>query len=189
MRFGPALVLAAALPLSAALAQTATVRPFHAVEVHGGGEVILRHGTSQRVTLLKGDPKTAEIEVDSQGTLHLSPCARPLRCVWHTGPFEVEVVTPTITSVEAYGGGEARAEGAFPTQPNLKVRVYGGGEADVKAIPAQKVEADIRGGGAARVHALETLVADVRGGGDLHYWGHPHITSDVRGGGSIAPGD
>ncbi len=57
----------------------------------------------------------------------------------------------------------------------------GGGEADPKAIPAQKVEADIGGGGAARIQALQTRVASKRAGDNRQDRGHPDVTSGVRG--------
>ncbi|MDE2465263.1 MAG: DUF2807 domain-containing protein [Alphaproteobacteria bacterium] len=189
MRYGPVLALFVLMPASAAVAQTIPVAAFHAVDVHGGGEVILHHGAAQRVTVVKGDAKTAEIRVDPAGTLHLSPCASAMGCFWHQGPFRVEVITPTITAINVHGGGEARADGTFPVQPHLSVSVHGGGEADLKAIQAQTVNANIHGGGEAKVYATQKLAAEVYGGGELRYWGHPSVSSSVHGGGSISRGD
>ena len=184
----PALAAAALLASSAQAAEVFKVPPFKSIELHGGGHAILRHGDTQRVTLLKGDPKIARIEVESDGTLNLSPCKLRIGCPWHND-FEVEVVTPAIAAIEVHGGGELEAKGQFPHQPKLAISVHGGGEADVRAIPADTVAASVHGGGDASVHAVKKLAASVHGGGDLHYWGHPSVASDVHGGGSVESGE
>jgi len=70
----PALALAALVPSAALAAQTISVPPFRSIELYGGGEATLRHGDRQRVVLIKGDPKIAQIEVKGGGKLVLSPC-------------------------------------------------------------------------------------------------------------------
>src|SRR5215468_3453677 len=45
------------------------VAPFRSVELHSGGEVVLRHGATQRVTLLKGDADCAKVMTDGAGRL------------------------------------------------------------------------------------------------------------------------
>ena len=54
----PALALAA-LPSAALAGQVIKVPPFKSIELHGGGQAVLRHGDRQRVVLIKGDSKIA----------------------------------------------------------------------------------------------------------------------------------
>lgn len=182
----PALAMTALVPAAAFASQTIEVPAFRAVEVHGGGHAILRHGDTQRVTLIKGDPNVAEIRVNRDGTLLLSPCKD---MCWGHHELEVEVMTPAIAAASVHGGGELDATGNFPTQPSLNVSVHGGGTADLRAIPAETVSASVHGGGDADVRAMKALSASVHGGGDLRYWGHPQVTAATHGGGSIESGE
>jgi len=182
----PALALAAIAPTAALADQTINVPPFKTVEVHGGGRVTLRHGDRQRVVMIKGDLKIAQIEVKGDGRLILSPCRD---WCWGNHELVVDVTTPAIAGISVHGGGDLRAEGGFPRQPSLDVDVHGGGDADVRAIAAEKVSAEVHGGGDAEVRAERTLNAEVRGGGDLHFWGHPQVNSQTRGGGDISSGE
>jgi len=182
----PALMLALLVPAAAQAGQVIKVPAFKTIEVHGGGQAVLRHGNSQRVVLLKGDPKVAQIEVTGDGKLVLSPCKN---FCWGSHDLEVEVTTPAIAGVSVHGGGEVDASGDFPTQPSLALSVYGGGDADMRAIPAQTVSASVHGGGEGKVRALQTLTAAVHGGGTLRYWGHPQVTAAEHGGGSIESGE
>ena len=184
----PAIAAATLLASAAQAAEIVTVPPFKSIELHGGGHAILRHGDSQRVTLIKGDPKIARIEVDRHGTLDLSPCKLHFGCPWHS-ELEVEIVTPAIAAVSVHGGGDLEAKGTFPRQPSLSIAVHGGGEADLRAIPVQQVSAAVHGGGELEVRAEKTLTAAVHGGGELRYWGHPQVTSAIHGGGSVESGE
>jgi hypothetical protein len=182
----PVLALAALAPSAALAAQTINVPRFKSIELHGGGEATLRHGDRQRVVLIKGDPKIAQIEVVGDGKLVLSPCRD---WCWGNHELRVEVTTPAIAAISVHGGGELKAEPGFPKQPSLALSVHGGGDADVRAIPADTVSADVHGGGDAEVRAERTLAADVHGGGDVRYWGHPAVTSSNHGGGSVESGE
>lgn len=182
----PALILAAVLPAAAEAGQTIPVPAFKTVEVHGGGHAVLRHGSVQRVVLLKGDPKIAEIRVTPEGELLLAPCKD---WCWGEHELEVEITTPAIAGVSVHGGGDLDASGDYPVQPSLAVSVHGGGDADLRAIPAETVSASVHGGGDAEVRATRMLNASVHGGGTLRYWGHPHVTAATHGGGSIESGD
>ena len=178
-------VTAAALILSgAALAGTdVKLAPFSGISVHGGGHVILRHGTAQRVTVVKGDLSKADLHVNGN-TLDISPCKN---WCWGHIDFEVEIVSPKIDSLEVHGGGDLDAVGEFPRQPVLNVEVHGGGDLDSRTIPAETVNAQVHGGGDAKVKALATINAEVHGGGDLTYVGNPgQVHSETHGGGSIS---
>ncbi|HUJ47111.1 MAG TPA: DUF2807 domain-containing protein [Rhizomicrobium sp.] len=182
----PALALAAIVPSAASADQVINVPPFKSIELHGGGEATLRHGDRQRVVMIKGDPKIAQIEVKGDGQLVLSPCKD---WCWGNHELKVEITTPAIASISVHGGGDLHAEAGFPRQPSLNVDVHGGGDADVKAIAADNVSAEVHGGGDAEVRAERTLKAEVHGGGDLHFWGHPQVNSSTHGGGDIESGE
>lgn len=182
----PALALAVLVPSLAHAGQTMNVAPFKSIELHGGGEVALRHGDRQRVVLIKGDPAIAQIEVNGDGTLVLSPCRH---WCWGNHELQVEVTTPSVTAIAVHGGGELKAQAGFPKQPSLDLSVHGGGDVDLRALPAEEITAEVHGGGDAQVHAERTLNAHVHGGGDLRYWGHPRVNSSTNGGGSIESGE
>ena len=182
----PALAVAALLPSAALAAQTINVPPFKSIELHGGGQAVLRHGDRQRVVLIKGDPAIAEIRVAGDGKLVLSPCRDTC---WGNHELEVDVTTPAIAAISVHGGGELKAQSGFPRQPSLALTVHGGGDADVHALPADNVSVEVHGGGDARVRAERSLAANVHGGGDVHYWGHPQVRSSTHGGGSVESGE
>lgn len=178
------LLLAAAFFGSAAFAGTdVKVAPFSAVNVHGGGEVKLVYGPTQRVTIIKADMKVARVEVKGN-SLDLAAC---VGMCWGHHELVVEVVTPSLEDVEIHGGGSIKAEGNFPKLPHMNVQVHGGGDADIAAIPVDSVNAEVHGGGSLRVKPINTLNAQAHGGGDITYIGHPaHISSQTHGGGSIS---
>jgi hypothetical protein len=183
----PALAAATLFAASAQAAQTMSVPRFRSISLHAGGVATLRHGKTQRVTLIKGDPAIVRIEVDKNGTLDLSPCKLTHGCPRHN-EFEVEVVTPAIAAIDVHSGGRLAATGAFPRQPNLSVSVHSGGRADLRAIPADNVKASVHSGGFAEVRAEKELSASVHSAGNVEYWGHPSVTSSVHSGGRIERG-
>lgn len=182
----PALAVVALVPSAALADQVINVPPFRSIELHGGGEATLRHGEQQRVVLIQGDAKIAQIEVTGDGKLVLSPCRDTC---WNNQKFEVEITTPAIAAISVHGGGDLKAEGGFPRQPSLALKVNGGGDAYMRAIPADNVSVEVHGGGDAEVRAERTLTADVHGGGDVRFWGHPQVTSSTHGGGEVASGE
>lgn len=174
---------AALLAVAPAPAQTPVAVPaFDSVELRGGGEVILRHGPTQRVTLRRGSREFTRFSVDREGQLTIDACIRQCRDY----DLEVEIVTPAIEGVAIRGGGEIRTAGSFPDRGMLGVAISGGGAIDVSAIESGSVAAAIRGGGEIRAHARNSLMAAIHGGGSIRYRGNPHVTSAVRGGGSVA---
>ncbi len=172
--------------LSPALAGTDVHVPaFSAIEAHSGAGVILRHGTQQRVTILKGDLKTSQIQVHGN-SLDVEGCHGWTGCPWGYH-LEVEVVSPNILDLHAHGGGAVRAEGDFPQQEHLALQAHGGGAIDVRAIPVEHVDAQAHGGGAIRLKALKSLKAEAFGGGAITYTGNPpQVSSSAHGGGAIS---
>jgi hypothetical protein len=173
-----------ALPLLAAPAPAGTdipLAPFHAIGLHGGGHVVLRFGATQKVTLVKGDLKTARIEV-ADGALNLSPCRDTC---FGRNDLEVEIASPNIDVVAIHGGGKIEAQGDFPKQAAIAVAVHGGGEIDIRALAVETVSAAVHGGGSILTTPMRALAAAVNGGGEIAYWGKPIVASSVHGGGAI----
>jgi hypothetical protein len=180
-----ALVAAPLLMASPSFAATdIPLPPFSAINVHGGGHVILVHGASQRVTLLKGDPKVAQIRVINGNTLDISPCETV--CMFRHVELEVEIVSPNIQAIEAHGGGAIDTKGEFPKQAQMSVAAHGGGSIDIRAIPVEQVSAEVHGGGAIHVKALSALSASAHGGGVITYSGDPKVAASTHGGGVIS---
>ena len=175
------LALAAATP---AMARTpVSVPAFDSVNLQGGGQIIIRHGPQQSVTLIRGDLETTRFTVGRDGRLEIHAC------VHSCGDYEleVEIVTPELHGVGIEGGGRIRAVGAFPDPDVLALGINGGGEIDVTAIRAGRVAAGIQGGGAILTHARDTLTAGIQGGGAIRYRGDPAVTSGIQGGGAVEP--
>jgi hypothetical protein len=160
-------VAAAALPAIAAAQTVVPVDKFDAVELRGGGDITIRQGPVQRVTIVRGDPKTARVEVIDRangGKLILSPCEGFCVSMHH---FEVLVETPDLGGVKINGGGHIAAEGAFR--------------------PRAALSAAINGGGKIIVAAQNSLAASIYGGGQIRYVGQPTIATSIHGGGSVDP--
>jgi len=183
IRLAAALVaLAAAAPAGAAT--PVPLAKFKAISLVGGGEVHLRHGPEQKVTLLRGDLDLTRFEV-KKGNLEIRACVRSC----HDYDLAIEIVTPDIDALAITGGGTIEAEGAFPARDGLAASVRGGGVIDAEAIRARSVAASIRGGGVIETDPRETLVASVQGGGNVRYRGDPQKTVSINGGGDVTRTD
>ena len=192
--------IAAAFLASAAAAAPINipVAAFRSIELNGGGQVILRHGPQQRVTLLSGSPDVSWIAVDPgeqagrsrmnrrQDKLVIETCRRSCGKGYK---LVVEVVTPAIEGVAVRGGGRIAANGAFPAQANLGAAIDGGGIIDIRALPGRQVGAAVHGGGRIMTTAQNSLGAAINGGGEVVYWGNPKVGSAVNGGGSVRRGN
>ena len=177
----------AACLLAGAAAQAGTdlnLPKFSAIEAHGGSHIILHHGATQRVTVIKGDMKVSSVTVVGDKLL-VEEC--PTWCLHHP-ELEIEVTTPNpVEALAAHGGGDIDARGPFPRQPKLSVTAHGGGNINASAIPADTVWAEAHGGGEIRVNALTEINAEAHGGGDIHYTGNPpKVHSSVHGGGDVS---
>lgn len=183
-----AAVIPLALVASAAQAGTVVqVGHFEGIELHGGGHVVLKHGPTQRVEILKGSTQYSEIAIQHGNTLTISPCKSWFSCPSHYD-LEVEITTPYVPTLAVHGGGELEAAAGFPHQKSLTVAVHGGGDVDIRSVGVDDVTAAVHGGGDLSVRADRTLTAAVHGGGDLTYWGHPRVVSSIHGGGEISSG-
>jgi hypothetical protein len=179
-----ALSTAALILTGAAFAGTdVKLPPFSGITVHGGAHVILRHGTVQRVTVVKGDLGKADLHI-SGTTLDISPCKT---WCWHVGEFEVEIISPKIDDVVAHSGGALQADGEFPKQASLHLTAHSGGAIEARAIPADAVNALAHSGGSIQLKALSSLEAMAHSGGSISYTGNPpHLSIQSHSGGSIS---
>ncbi len=160
--------------------------PFTGIDAHGGAHVTLRHGATQRVTVLKGDMSVARISVIHGNTLDIDPCPDNFSCLMHHNDLDVDIVSPHVEDLEVHGGAVLRAEGSFPQQPTLNLEAHGGARLDAKAITADKVNAEAHGGGSIHTAVISTLAAEAHGGGVIRYSGHPsHLASKMHGGGVV----
>jgi hypothetical protein len=175
--------LAASAP---ALAQEAVPVPaFRSVELRGGGEVVVRPGPVQRVTILDGSSRFTRIYARRDGELKIDACDE--RCPQHYR-LRVEIQSPRVPDVAVSGGGSIATLGGFRPQSELAAAVNGGGGIDLRSVEVRDVTAAVNGGGRINVRPGASLTAAVSGGGSIRYWGNPAVTQAVQGGGSIGPG-
>ena len=173
-------IAALAMAAPAAAQGPVAVGRFDSIELQGGGHVTVRHGATQRVTILRGNRELTRFAVE-RGTLEIDACIRSCR----NYDLRVEIVTPDVDALAIRGGGEIRVEGAFPRQAELAVAVTGGGNIDARQIASRNVAASISGGGLIRAHPSDNLAASINGGGTVRYVGDPERTIAINGGGNV----
>lgn len=176
--------LAALLATPALAAETVPLGPFDSVGLSGGGHVVIRHGATQSVTVVKGSTQYTHFKVHGR-SLEIEACNDSCP---HNYDLEVEIVLPEIDGVAIQGGGAIVAEAGFPAQHGVDAAVSGGGLIDMRAVQATNVSAAVNGGGEIKVSTNGTLSAAVNGGGRIAYWGSPKVSEAVSGGGSIDRG-
>jgi len=178
------LALAAALGLlaSPAFAEAVSVGHFDGIGLEGGGHVVLKHGSTQSVTILKGSTRYTTFRIRHDNVLEIKACNTNCPPVYD---LEIEIVTPDLHSASIEGGGHITAADGFPEQDDFTAAVDGGGHIEMQALPARSVEAAIDGGGHIDVTAKHTLHAAVDGGGSITYHGDPQVSSAIDGGGSV----
>lgn len=158
------------------------VGQFNSVGLHGGGHVVLRYGTSERVTILKGSTQYTHITVENGQGLRIDTCNDSCPMQYD---LEVEIVMPRVTAVAIHGGGYIEGMPGFPTQGVIAAAIHGGGNIDIRAIDVADATAAVDGGGRIRLHTDRHLTAAVNGGGSIGYSGTAEVTSAINGGGSI----
>jgi Putative auto-transporter adhesin, head GIN domain len=155
---------------------------FDSVSLSGGGHIVLRYGTAERVTLLKGSTQYTHIYVENGRDLKIEACNTDCPMQYD---LEIEVVMPRVAAVAISGGGHIESAPGFPTQGMITAAIHGGGSIDIHAIDAADATAAVNGGGRIRLHSDKHLTAAVNGGGSIGYWGAPEVTSAINGGGSV----
>jgi ribosomal protein S28E/S33 len=180
--------LLAITTLSATALAAQTVIPvgqFQSIELHDGGNVIVRHGTSQRVTILTGSLRCARVRIMDGQRLFIHNSGGPCR---EDDRLQIEVVTPAISAVSVSNGGTLQTLGSFPAQETIEADVEQGGTIDIRSMSAAAVHASVFSGGRIFTTPRETLAGTVTSGGVITYWGSPHVKKSVRGGGVVQRG-
>jgi hypothetical protein len=177
------LFLAAFAASAPALAtEVVPVPAFRSVQLRGGGEVSIRPGPEQRVTIVEGSSRITRFRVERDGRLRIDVCDGNCPRQYR---LRIDIQSPSAPDVGIAGGGLIRASGGFPAQRQLSVAVSGGGKIDMLAVQAGSVNAAVHGGGLISVRPRSSLSAAVNGGGQIRYAGNPAVSSAINGGGSV----
>ena len=169
-----------AIPASA---EVVPVGHFDGVGLVGGGHVVVKHGATQSVTILKGSTQYTTFRIRHDNVLEIKVCNSNCPPVYD---LEVEIVTPDLHSAAIDGGGHITASSGFPDQDSFAAAIDGGGHIDMQTIAARAVHAAIDGGGHIEVTAKNQLNAAIDGGGSITYHGDPQVNSAIDGGGSVS---
>jgi hypothetical protein len=182
----PLIVTLIAVSAPALAVEQIPVSGFRSVQLRGGGEVIVRPGPVQRVTITEGSSRHTRIDLVRDRQLRIDMCNNQCPEGYR---LRVEIQSPSAPDVAIAGGGSIRAHGGFAPQRALSVAVHGGGLVDVRAVPASNVSAAVHGGGQVYVGPRDQLSAAVHGGGQVRYAGNPQVSMAVHGGGLVRPVD
>src|SRR5262245_39085439 len=154
------IALAGLAPPPATTGTGIPVGRFRSVTLHSGGEVILRHGSSHRVSIIEGGAGCARVEIEDGDHLVIE------RIHGKCGRYGlvVEVVTPEIAEVTVTDGGTLRAVDGFPKQNELVVTVENGGTIDARSLKPEVVIAEVNSGGRILTKSANSLLASVTQG-------------------------
>lgn len=178
-----ALTIAASVPALAV--EPVAVAPFRAIELHGGGTVMVVPAAVQRVTLLEGSTQFTRVRVDREGKLVIDACNERCPRSYH---LRIQIESPHVLALAVNGGGLIGTANGFAPQNEIGVAVNGGGKIDARSITAATVGAAVNGGGQILVRPRATLGAAVHGGGEIVYWGNPTVATSIAGGGAVRKG-
>lgn len=177
--------LALAMPAPVVAQTGVSFAPFGPVELRNGGELILRHGPIQRVTLLKGSLEHTSVTIADGGRLVIDRCKS--RCP-KGYELEIEIVTPDISGISVADGGTIQSRGSFPRQGNIGAAVRDGGTIDIRSMAVDSVTASVEEGGIILTMPQTALFARVFDGGNITYWGDARVESSVRSVGAVTRG-
>ena len=158
---------------------------FSSVELRNGGKVFVRHGATQRVTLLKGSPAYTQVTIAGGDRLVINKCRSKCPRGYE---LEVEIVTPDIAGISIADGGTIEVRGSFPHREEIKVAVSQGGTIDIRSLTVGSVTASVDQGGEILTKPQSAMVARVRQGGIIIYWGDVQVRSSVQQGGVVTKG-
>lgn len=182
IRILPLFALALAGSAPALATETISVPAFESIELHGGGEILLRRASVQRVTLLDGSRQFTNVEVIGRNRLRIDACNAHCPRNYR---LNILVESPTVPALAIDGGGKVSAADGFPGQQRIELAINGGGVIDVSKVPVDGATAAVSGGGEIKVHAQRALTAAINGGGLVRYLGNPRVTTAIRGGGAV----
>lgn len=159
--------------------------PFRSLTLHNGGHVVLRHGSTHRVTILEGSTDHSSVKVVDGHRLVIDRCSE--RCPSRYR-LTVEVVAPEVDEIKVEDGGIVATRRGFPPRENLRAAVADGGMIDMRSMVVNEVTAAVNGGGRILTTPRGALVAKVAQGGAITYWGSPRVSSSIDHGGVVARG-
>jgi len=196
------LALLAAAPLAAA--EVIPASQFRTFELRGGGEVVVRPGPAQRVTLLEGSSALTTFRMEERDRLVIRACNN--RCP-RNYKLRIEIQSPNAPGAAIRGGGAITFAPGFPAQQRLaaaihgggaisfapgfsaqrelSAAIHGGGQIDARALSTGTVSAAISGGGRILAGPSRRLSAAINGGGEVRYAGDPETSVAISGGGSV----
>ncbi len=163
-----------------------SVAPFTSIELRNGGEAVVRYGTTQRVTLIKGSSNCTEVTVTNGDRLIIDNTGRDACPRGYE--LQIEIITPHLKGLAVANGGLLQSLGDFPGETALSLAVNQGGVLDVRSITVDSVLAAVKSGGRILARPRISLAASVADGGVITYWGNPTVTSATRHGGIINKG-
>ena len=158
---------------------------FSSIEVRNGGKVFVRHGATQRVTLLKGSQHYTQVTITRGDHLVIDKCKNKCPRGYE---LEIEIVAPDIAGISIADGGTIEVRGSFPRREGISVDVSQGGTIDIRSMRVDSVTASIDQGGTIFAKPQSTMIASVRQGGQITYWGEAQVRSSVRDGGVVSRG-
>ena len=177
------IVLATLAATPTLAAEVVTVPQFRAVELRGGGDITIRRGPVQQVTMLEGSRQFTTFRMERHGKLAIDACNRQCPRNYR---LRIEVQSPSVPDVAITGGGTIVARPGFAPQSQVAAAIKGGGMIDLRSVRASNTAAAIHGGGKIVTGVSSSLVAAVNGGGEVRYSGTPQLTSAINGGGSVS---
>jgi hypothetical protein len=158
---------------------------FSSVELRNGGKVFVRHGATQRVTLLKGSLVYTQITIAGGDQLVINKCRSKCPRGYE---LEVEVVASDIAGISIADGGTIEVRGSFPRREEVRVAVSQGGTIDIRSLKVDSVTASVNQGGKIFTKPQSAMVASVHQGGNITYWGEVQVRSSVQQGGVVTKG-
>ena len=119
MRMFSLIAVATLFAAPAFATESVSVGHFSQVELRGGGHVVVKHGATQSVTVLKGSTQYTRFHVKEGRKLVIDTCDN--NCP-HTYDLQIEIVSPDLDGAAIDGGGEIVAQGSFPGRDSLARR-------------------------------------------------------------------
>ncbi|HET7399649.1 MAG TPA: head GIN domain-containing protein [Intrasporangium sp.] len=183
------------------LTESREVRGFSRVELSGIGDVRVRQGDSESLSITAETNLLPLLTSDvSDGTLRLE--TRSGAVLRPTQPITYDVTMKDLTGVAVSGSGSVAATAV--RTPRLEVEISGSGTVSVDgAVETQDVSVSgsgryeggrlasttasvqLSGSGSADLAVRERLRAEVSGSGTVTYSGDPRVTQDISGSGSL----
>src|SRR6185295_14843371 len=177
----PLFAVAFASAAPALATEAVPVSAFRSIQLRGGGEVTIRPGPVQRVTLVEGSSRITRFRVERGDQLRIDVCGGNCPRQYR---LRIEIQSPSAPDLAIAGGGMIRVLNGFGPQRQLSAAVSGGGKIDALAVSAGDVSAAVHGGGLISVRPRANLSAAVNGGGEVRYSGSPRVSSAINGGGA-----